>query len=72
MLVYFDVVTPATSSTAITTTFLGISGLFTNCHPATGNRVGCPAGSASLLVSSLQRFGLPLTNAFYNQESSGT
>ena len=79
MLVSFDVALPATSSSAISTTFGEVQGLFTDCHPATG-KVGCPAQAtpctalpcASLLVSKLIQFGLPATNAYYNQQPAPT
>lgn len=78
VLVYYDVSLPAESSTAISTTFGVIAGLFTDCHPATGDRIGCPAQSTpctslpctSTLVSKLIEFGLPVTNAFYNQQNA--
>ena len=69
-LIYFDVSLPATTSSAIITTFSSIQSLFTDCHPATGDRVGCPAGNTSALVLRLkQYFGDDLpTNAYYNQQ----
>ena len=68
VLLYYDVSLPATTSTAISNTFLDIQGLFTDCHPATGDRVGCPAGATSALVLALQKYGLPVTDAYYNQQ----
>ena len=81
VLLYFDVSLSATSSTAISTTFADVQALFIDCHPATGDRVGCPAQATpctgglpcnSTLVSNLIRFGLPVTNAFYNQQNAPT
>jgi hypothetical protein len=67
-LIYFDVSLSATTSEAISATFLGIESLFTDCHPATGDRVGCPAGANSTLVQAMLQYGLPLTNVYYNQQ----
>ena len=69
-LLYYDISLSATTSTAISTTFLEVQGLFMNCHPATGDRVGCPAGVTSPLVLKLQQFGLPVTNVYYNQQNA--
>jgi hypothetical protein len=79
VLIYFDVALSATSSTAISNTFAEVMGLFTDCHPSTGDRIGCPAQPApctalpctSGLVSRLKEFGLPITNAYYNQQNLG-
>ena len=72
VLVYFDVALSATSSTAISNTFMDIVGLFsTNAAScAATTPIGCPAGSA--LVAKLQQYGLPLTGAYYNQQQPAT
>jgi hypothetical protein len=78
VLVYYDVSLSATSSTAISNAFGSIVGLFTDCHPATGDRIGCPAQATactslpctSTLVTKLIEFGLPVTNAYYNQQNA--
>ena len=67
-LLYYDISLSATTSTAISNTFMEVQGLFTDCHPATGDNVGCPAGATSALVLALQQYGLPVTNAYYNQQ----
>ena len=70
VLLYFDVELSATSSTAIGTTFGVIQSLFTDCHPLTGNRLGCPAVATSPLVPKLKQYfgdGI-LTNAYYNEQ----
>ena len=77
VLLYYDVSLSATSSTAISNTFMEVANLFTDCHPSTGDRIGCPAQATactslpctSTLVSKLIQFGLPVTNAYYNQQS---
>jgi len=48
--------------------FSQVANLFTACNGAGVSPVGCPAGSSSLLVTKLQSFGLPITNAYYNQQ----
>ena len=47
--------------------FSQVAALFTPCNGAGTSPVGCGAGATSLLVSKLQLFGLPITDAFYNQ-----
>ena len=67
-LIYFDIALPAVSSSSIPVMFSQVSSLFTACNGAGVSPVGCPAGSSSLLVTKLQSFGLPITNAYYNQQ----
>jgi len=69
-LIYFDVELPATSSSAIPAMFSQVAALFTPCNGAGTSPVGCGAGATSLLVSKLQLFGLPITDAFYNQHNA--
>jgi hypothetical protein len=71
--VYFDVELPATtSSESISTMSATIAGLFSICHGAAATvqeqRYGCPAGSGSALVLALQQYGLPATEAYYNDQ----
>jgi hypothetical protein len=67
-LIYFDIELPAFTSSAIPAMFSQVASLFTACNGAGVSPVGCPAGSSSLLVTKLQSFGLPITNAYYNQQ----
>lgn len=67
-LIYFDIALPAITSSAIPAMFSQVASLFTACNGAGVSPVGCPAGSSSLLVTKLQSFGLPITNAYYNQQ----
>ena len=68
VLVHFDVMLSATSSTAITNSYYDILGLFIASSPscATTTPAGCPANS--MLVGKLQQYGLPLSAAYYNQQ----
>jgi len=68
VLIYFDVELPATSSSAILAMFSQVSSLFTACNGAGVSPVGCPAGASSVLVTKLQHFGLPVGEAYYNQQ----
>jgi len=68
VLLYFDVALPATSSSAIPVMFAQVAGLFQACNGAGASPVGCPAGAP--LISALQQFGLPITQAYYNQENA--
>ena len=70
VLLYFDVLDSATSSSAITATFVNITTLFPACRGSGGSLVGCPAGP--FLVGKLQQFGLPLTAAYYNQQPAAS
>lgn len=65
--IYFDIELPAvTSSVAVPAEFAEVAALFTPCH-GTGNApVGCPA--VATLVLALQQYGLPVTNAYYNDQ----
>jgi len=69
-LIYFDIALPATSSSAIPTMFSNVASLFTPCNGAGAPPVGCPAGAGSVLVTKLQKYGLPITQAFYNQDTA--
>jgi len=78
VLVYYEILLSPTSSTAVTNTFAEVVNLFTDCHPSTGDRVGCPAQPTactslpctSTLVTKLKQFGLPVTNAYYSQQNA--
>ena len=65
-LIYFDVELPATSSSAIPAMFKQVQALFTPCKGAGVTPVGCNAHTS--LVSSLQQFGLPVTEVYCNQQ----
>jgi hypothetical protein len=69
VLIYFDIELPATSSSAIPEMFSNVTALFTPCNGAGVSPVGCPAGTSSALVASLQQYGLPICDAYYNQQS---
>ena len=66
-LIYFDIALPAYSSSAVPVMFFQVASLFTQCKGAGVSPVGCPANSA--LINSLKNAGLPLNNAYYNQQS---
>jgi len=51
----------------VTASFAAVKALFSDCQ-GTGNKVGCPASSASGLVAALQAFGLPVTRVYYNDQ----
>jgi hypothetical protein len=65
-IVYFDINLPATTSTAVSNTFVQFENYFNDCHPAQGDRIGCPSGP--ILTQKLQSYGLP--GAFYNQQTA--
>jgi len=67
-LIYFDIELPATTSSAIPAMFGQVANLFEACLGAGVSPVGCPAGPTSSLVTHLQQFGLPITDAYYNQQ----
>jgi hypothetical protein len=69
-LIYFDVALPATSSSAIPAMFSQVAALFQPCNGAGVSPVGCPAAAA--LLSKLQQYGLPITQAYYNNQLSPT
>jgi len=65
--IYFDIELPAaTSSVAVPAEFAEVASLFTPCHGPGNSPVGCPA--LPPLVLALQQYGLPVTNAYYNDE----
>jgi hypothetical protein len=67
--IYFDVELPATSSSvAVPAMLSSVQGLFQACHGDGSAPIGCSAGTTSPLVIALQQFGLPITDAFYNDE----
>jgi hypothetical protein len=66
-LVYFDIALPATTSSAIPAMFSQVASLFTPCNGAGVSPVGCPADTT--LVNSLRNAGLPINNAYYNQQN---
>lgn len=68
-LIYADIMLPASTSSAILFTFKQVAALFTQCNGSGVSPVGCPAGPNSVLVGALQQFGLPLTEAYYNQQN---
>jgi len=65
-LLFFDVALPATSSSAIPAMFSQVAALFQPCNGAGVAPVGCPAAAA--LLSKLQQYGLPITQAYYNNQ----
>ena len=67
-LVYVDVDLPAPTSSAIPAMFSQVALLFTQCRGPNVLPAGCPAGVNSSLVTKLRQYGLPLTNAYYNQQ----
>jgi len=67
-LIYFDVALPATSSSAIPAMFGQVAGLFAACNGAGVSPVGCAAGPSSALTAAMQRFGLPISDAYYNNQ----
>jgi hypothetical protein len=58
---------PKTSSSDVTASFASVEALFSDCQ-GTGNKVGCAADPAKGLVVALQQFGLPISNAYYNDQ----
>ena len=50
--------------------FSQVSALFQPCNGAGASPVGCNAGATSLLVSKLQQYGLPIMDAYYNQQAA--
>jgi len=67
-LLYFDIALPATSSSAIPIMFSQVQALFTPCNGAGVSPVGCNAGTSSVLVTKLRKYGLPITDVYYNQQ----
>jgi len=67
-LVFVDVVLGQTSSSAVTASFASIENLFESCNGVGNLPLGCAASPASGLVSAFKSFGLPVTNAYYNQQ----
>ena len=62
---------PATTSSAIPAMFNTVLGIFSACtNGAATAPVGCNAGPTSLLVANLKSFGLPITDAYYNQQNA--
>jgi hypothetical protein len=65
--IYINILLPSTtSSDSIPNSFQTVQGLFEACGPLAN--VGCPSKPA--LVASLRQYGLPLTNAFYNEQQA--
>jgi hypothetical protein len=67
-LLYFNILLPSytsSSSNSVINTFQSVQSLF-NCTSTC--TVGTPAGPTSALVRALQKYGLPLTNAYYNDQ----
>jgi hypothetical protein len=51
--------------------FNTVLGIFSACtNGAATAPVGCNAGPTSLLVANLKSFGLPITDAYYNQQNA--
>jgi hypothetical protein len=76
-LIYFDIELKATSSSettppGVTAMFAMVQGLFNSCNGAGNAPVGCNAASNSTLVQAMRQYGLPVCNAFYNQQPSPT
>jgi len=68
--IYFDIELDATTSTfAVSATFVSVQNLFSRCN---AQLVGCRAGSNSTLVQLLRQYGLPVCNAYYNDQLSPT
>jgi hypothetical protein len=67
--IYFDIELDATSSSVAVPAMLGsVQALFEACQGAGIAPIGCSAGATSPLVVALREFGLPITDAFYNDE----
>ena len=47
--------------------FSQVQSLFTPCNGAGVSPVGCNAGPTSTLVTKLKQYGMPITDAYYNQ-----
>ena len=68
--IYFDVELSATSSSiAVPAMLSSVQGLFYACQGAGNAPIGCEAGTNSSLVAAMQSYGLPVTNAYYNEQS---
>jgi len=67
--IYFDIELDATSSSvAVPAMLLNVQALFQACQGDGNPPIGCSAGSTSPFVVALQEFGLPITDAFYNDQ----
>jgi hypothetical protein len=68
--IYFDVVLDVTSSSVAVPAMLGsVQALFAACRGSGNAPIGCNAGPGSVLVLALQQYGLPVTDAYYNDET---
>jgi hypothetical protein len=67
--IYFDVELDATSSSvAVPAMLASVQSLFQACQGSGNSPIGCNAGATSTLVTALQQYGLPITDAFYNDQ----
>jgi hypothetical protein len=67
--IYFDIELDATSSSVAVPAMLGsVQALFQACQGAGIAPIGCDAGASSPLVAALLKYGLPITNAYYNDQ----
>lgn len=68
---FFDILLPSVTSSStdsVHAMFQSVASMFHHCHGVGVSPVGCNAGQTSLLVSNLNMFGIPVTDAYYNDQ----
>lgn len=68
---FFDILLPSvtpSSTESVHAMFQAVASMFQQCNGAGVSPVGCNAGQTSHLVSNLNMFGIPVTDAYYNDQ----